>query len=129
MLGRICHNGEDIRMYFCRCSSDNLVKVDNRMKYQLLKFMCVGGSGTVLSILLLYIFTDLVGLHYILSYTISFITVVCSNYILNTLWTFKDKFNKQGLARYTGISFVTFLFRQALLVLFTEVFGNYSHWG
>lgn len=52
--------------------------------------MFVGGSGTLLNLLILWVLTDIVGFHYLISYLISFSIVVTSNYILNTVWTFKD---------------------------------------
>ena len=92
-------------------------------KYErLLKFMIVGGSGALLSLTILYVLTNLVGLHYLVSYMFAFIIVVCSNYLLNTFWTFKGKKNN-GIGRYVLISLCSLGVRQGLLFIFTDLLG------
>ncbi len=82
---------------------------------QLLKYMIVGGSGALLSLTILYILTNLVGLHYLVSYMFAFIIVVCSNYLLNTFWTFKGRKN-YGIGRYALISLLSLGVRQVIAV-------------
>jgi dolichol-phosphate mannosyltransferase len=91
-----------------------------------IKFACVCGSGTLLSLFILWFFTDIVGLHYLISYTISFLVVVTSNYLLNTFWTFKDKVKfRDGLLKYSATSLGTFCLRQGILYVSTDLFGIY----
>lgn len=93
---------------------------------QMIKFMFVGGSGTLLNLLFLWILTDLAGFHYLISYIISFCIVLISNYTLNTYWTFKNsKRNNYGLLRYGLIGLGTLSIRQLLLYVFTDIFGIY----
>lgn len=88
--------------------------------------MFVGGSGTLLNLLILWVLTDIVGFHYLISYLISFSIVVTSNYILNTVWTFKDTVKiKGGLLRYGAVSLGTLGIRQGLLFVFTDIVGIY----
>lgn len=93
---------------------------------QMIKFMFVGGSGTLLNLLFLWILTDFVGFHYLISYIISFCIVVTSNYILNSLWTFKEKKSgKKEYFKYAVISLGTLGVRQLFLYTFTDIFGIY----
>lgn len=56
----------------------------------LTKYATVGLLSAVLDFSLLYILTDLVGLHYLASATISFVLAATSNYWFNKNWTFKS---------------------------------------
>ncbi|MCT4552923.1 MAG: GtrA family protein [Alphaproteobacteria bacterium] len=56
-----------------------------------LKFMIVGGTGTIINLIIFIIFNNYIGLHYMLSSTLSFIVAATSNYIFNKLWVFSDR--------------------------------------
>lgn len=91
---------------------------------RLIKFLTVGASGAVISLSLLYLFTDIVGLHYMLSYLIAFVVAVANNYIWNSLWTFKDKkANFNELKKYVLVSLFTLGIREAILYLLTDTIG------
>ncbi len=56
-----------------------------------IKFGVVGGSGVVVNLGLLWVFTEIFGFFYIYSAVISIETSIISNFVLNEHWTFKDR--------------------------------------
>ena len=56
-----------------------------------LRYCVVGGTATVVDFGLLYILTEFAGFWYMLSATVSFIGGAATNYLLNRVWTFKNK--------------------------------------
>jgi len=56
-----------------------------------IKYGLVGSVGFVIHLLVLWLLTDYGHLWYMLSATIAIIVAALNNYILNYLWTFKDK--------------------------------------
>lgn len=67
----------------------------NKLIKQILKFGVVGGIAFVIDYVLLYILTEFVGIHYLISSIISFTVSVIFNYILSIKWVFDVK-KKQG---------------------------------
>jgi putative flippase GtrA len=57
--------------------------------HKFLKYCLVGGSGAVISWMLLYTFTEWCHLWYMISAIITTFIVVTYNYLLNALWTFR----------------------------------------
>ena len=56
---------------------------------EFLRFLVVGGAGTVLNMAIFISCTDLFGVHYVLSAVIAFACAATSNYYWNRRWTFK----------------------------------------
>lgn len=99
---------------------------------RLVKFCLVGLSGVVVGLGTLKLFTDVVGIHYVVSALIAQITSVTSNFILNRIWTFGDrpKINTPlNIARewfkYLISSSLALGVNLGVLALLTEVFGLY----
>jgi dolichol-phosphate mannosyltransferase len=99
---------------------------------RLAKFCVVGLSGVGVGIGTLKLFTDVVGLHYVVSALISQVTSVTSNFTLNRVWTFRDRPKKSGLLniamewfKYLLSSSLALGVNLAVLALLTEVFGLY----
>lgn len=69
---------------------------------QLAKFCVVGAVGYVIN---LAVYATLIheGLHYLAAATCSFLVAVTSNYVLNRLWTFRDR--RAGVAA-QGVRFL-----------------------
>ena len=65
-------------------------KTDNTI-IQLFRYTFVGGISFVGDFSSLYIFTEIVGFHYLLSAAIAFAIGLTINYILSILWVFKTK--------------------------------------
>lgn len=57
---------------------------------QLFRYVFVGGIAFVADFGCLFLLTEYAGLHYLVSATISFIVGLAVNYILSTLWVFKE---------------------------------------
>lgn len=66
---------------------------NNRVQFA--KYCVVGATAAVVDFGLLYILTDLVSVHYLLSNTLSFIAAALVNYYLNRKWTFRSTGQKR----------------------------------
>lgn len=63
----------------------------NNLLKQIIRFFFVGGSAFVLDFALLWVFTDLMGINYLISNCLSFSISVIYNYILSIFWVFDVK--------------------------------------
>ena len=91
----------------------------------LIKFGLVGLVGSAIHFPVLYVLTEYLGLHYILSATIAIFLASTNNYILNNLWTFSKRSTGAysiGLIKYIILSLVGDGIYLGLLTFFTEVF-------
>ena len=92
------------------------------------KFALVGGIGTLVNIIILYLLTEKLGLYYILSAIFSFIVAMTSNFTLNKIWTFKEQIKLEISKKYIQFSLVSItalLVNLFFLYIFTEIFGIY----
>ncbi len=96
------------------------------------KFGLVGLSGVLVNEGLLWLLTENFGLHYLLSDAIAVETAIITNFVLNDIWTFRDRRtpgNKSLLGRglkFNLVSLGGFGINIAILWSFTEVVGiNY----
>lgn len=88
------------------------------------KFGLVGGSGTVVGLGVLYFFTDVIGLYYLISNVIAFFCSVSNNYLWNSKWTFNDKeAHTTGYFKYIGTSLAGLGVNTAVLWFFTAIVG------
>lgn len=98
---------------------------------RIFKFALVGGLGAVINSSLLYIFTEFLKLYYLLSSIFAIECAIVIQFILNDLWTFRDRKSrnvrvivtrlmKSNLWRTIGI-FINIL----VLYILTEFFGVY----
>ncbi len=97
---------------------------------RIVKFVAVGGSGTVVNLGLLAILKEWAGLYYLLSGAIAFEVSVIWNFLLNDRFTFGDRIRTQGnfpsrLARFNVTSLGGFIIYIGILALLTQVFGLY----
>lgn len=73
---------------------------------------------------ILYLFTDLVHLHYLISNAISFLAATAIGYYLNNVWVFKSRpLSLNNYLKYTGSRLLTLGIGEGLMYLFTSVFG------
>lgn len=63
--------------------------LENKLFKQIIKFGIIGGIAFLIDYALLYICTDIIGIHYLLSSIISFTVSVIFNYILSIKWVFE----------------------------------------
>lgn len=104
-----------------------LLKLASRRHHRILKFGVVGAIGTVVNMGLLYLFTEYVGLHYMVSAGIAVESAIISNFVLNDLWTFIDR-KKDGLkhllerfTKFQAVSLTGLGLNLGLLWVFTEI--------
>ena len=92
------------------------------------KFLIAGVVGLGINTGFLFVFTDWIGLFYLISAIIAGAINVTINYFWNNYWAFSDRENSNhalGLGKFylaTGIETGIYF---GLLILFTEVFGIY----
>ena len=94
-----------------------------------INFCLVGATGTFVCLGLLTLFTEVLGLFYIISSAIGYETSIITNFTLNDIWTFRDrrspgmrKFLYRGL-KFNLVSLVGLGIHMAILWFFTEVVG------
>lgn len=97
--------------------------IDKLLKIKILRFACVGGTGAIIKLGILYLFTDIVGFTPALSYVVSFVFAVSSNYFFNTVWTFKDKLQSKTLLKYSLVSLMTLGINEGILYILTYRLG------
>lgn len=94
-----------------------------------IKFCLVGLSGVLVNEGLLWMLTEGLGLYYVISAAIAIETAILTNFILNDIWTFRDRRSpgiKSVLRRALKFNLVSVAglgINMALLLTFTEVLG------
>lgn len=91
-------------------------------------FCLIGGINTLIHIVTLYSLVEFANFYYILASFIGFILAVTNSFILNTIFTFKQKLNYQTKKRYSKfftISASSAIINLSLLYLITEYLGIY----
>ena len=78
--------------------------------HQAMKFLVVGGLGTITNLVLFYFLVDKYQCPYLLSSTVCFILAVSQNYLLNQKWTFK----KPGMDKIKTTRYLKFLIFSSL---------------
>lgn len=66
-------------------------KIEARFFREYLSYMIVGGSSLVLKLILLWLFTDFFGIHYLFSQAIAIALLGLFTFICNEIWTFKSR--------------------------------------
>ena len=92
------------------------------------KFAFVGGIGTLVNIIILYLLTEKAGIYYIISAIFSFIVAMTSNFILNKIWTFKESIKLNVGKKYLQfglVSITALIVNLFFLYAFTEFLGIY----
>ncbi len=99
--------------------------------YRLIKFAVVGLSGIFVNEFMLWYLTEFLGLYYYVSSIIGIEASILSNFILNDMWTFRDrrvpgkKNMMHRLLKYNVISWSTGSINWFVLVTLKEFFGVY----
>ena len=76
----------------------------NKLVKQIFRFTLIGGIAFLIDSTILFILTDYVGVHYLISSMISFTVSVIFNYIMSILWVFDV--NKKQTRRDIVIFFI-----------------------
>ncbi len=93
---------------------------------QYFQFITVGGIGVILNLALLFLFTEFIGMYYILSESLAFFIATVNNFILNKVWTFKENLKNdpfKKLIQYLGISMIGVTINLSVLFLLVEFFS------
>ncbi|MBC8007187.1 MAG: GtrA family protein [Prolixibacteraceae bacterium] len=74
--------------------------------FQASRFAIVGGACFAAGVLILYVLTDLGGLHYLLSMSVALVSGSFLGWILNRTWTFRSDAADTGMEffRYLGVN-------------------------
>lgn len=96
----------------------------NNLIIQLIRYTIVGGLAFIVDFILLFILTEYIKLHYIVSATCSFLVGLLINYYISTLWIFKSRIkNKQiEFSLFTLIGLFGLVLNDILIYFFTEKF-------
>jgi putative flippase GtrA len=92
---------------------------------QLLKFLCVGGTGYALNLAVFTLLAVGLNVHHLVAATLAFIVAVLNNFWLNRHWTFGAGDGHAGFqaARFFTVSVVAFLFSLGVLEVLVTSFG------
>jgi len=96
---------------------------------RILKFAVVGISGVGVNMGLLYLLTENLKIIYPISSIIAIEMSIISNFILNDLWTWRDRIKKKLFYRFSqyhiSVGLTAILANWIILVLLTEIFNIY----
>jgi putative flippase GtrA len=98
----------------------------NSIKIQLLRYVLSGGFTFLADIVCLYLLTEFVGLHYILSSILSFLVGLTLNYLLSIFWIFNKRVMSKKYVEF-GIFFLISSIGLGLTVLFMYLFTEIIH--
>ncbi|MDR2830489.1 MAG: GtrA family protein [Methanobrevibacter sp.] len=102
-------------------------KTDNVL-IQFCRYILVGGVAFLVDLVFLYVFTEFLGIFYLLSATISFILGLIVNYILSLIWVFnKRKFKNRSheLAIFALVGVFGLGLNDVMIYCFTTYLGLY----
>jgi putative flippase GtrA len=100
-----------------------LVRRTDNSFIQLFRYTIVGGFALIVDFSLLFIFTDIFGIYYLISAALSFIAGTIVNYVLSIVWvfhkrSFKNKSFEFGI--FALIGFIGLGFNELIIWFFTE---------
>lgn len=94
---------------------------------ELIKFSLVGVVVTVLSLVISYLFLELLKTPLVPTYVLLYISTIFLSYKLNTVFTFKAKQDISGLVRFYGVYVFGLCLGSVLVILFRNLFP-YRNW-
>lgn len=92
------------------------------------KFTFVEVMGFIISLFILYSFTEFLGVHYIVSASLGFLSAVIFTFRYNKVWTFHEKLSYNLIKESRNfflIHVLVFFISLFLLYVFTEYLGIY----
>ena len=93
---------------------------------QFFRYIFVGGSSFLIHFFLFYLFTNVCGIHYLISGVLAFIIAVIANYLLSTKWVFNQYHIEKKVLEFNIfllISIVGLIINEIVLYLFTDFVG------
>jgi dolichol-phosphate mannosyltransferase len=104
------------------------IAIDGKLIYEIFKFGVVGAIGTAINLLVLYSFTEYLGIYYVISGVFAFFISGLNNFILNKVWTFRESAGGDVARKYVKfviVSAAALAVNMAFLYAFTEYLGIY----
>lgn len=98
----------------------------NNTFIQFFRYCFVGGLAFLVDYGLLYLLSDKVGLHYLLSASIAFIAGLVVNYLISTFWVFSEskyEDKRKEFAIFAIIGVIGLGLTEGLMWLFTDLAG------
>lgn len=103
-----------------------LVNKTDRFSIQLLRYTFVGGFAFIVDFSSLFLLTEYLSIHYLLSAAIAFVFGVITNYLLSIRWVFQNRTLKNRwleLGLFALIGIVGLGLNEIIIWLFTEWVG------
>ena len=94
---------------------------------ELFKFSLVGLVVTLLSLVLSYLFLELLKTPLVPTYVLLYISTIFLSYKLNAVFTFKAKQDLSGLIKFYGVYIIGLALGSVLVVLFRKCFP-FTNW-
>ncbi len=99
------------------------IDYSDNVSVQFVRYTFVGGTAFIIDFSSLYILTDIVSLHYLLSAAIAFLIGLIMNYVISITWVFSkgildNKVLEFGIFAFIGIAGL--VFNELFMWLFTE---------
>lgn len=92
------------------------------------RYVASGSVAEVVGLILLYAFTDLLGIWYLVSSMVAFVIAFGASFALQKFWTFQDH-RKENIHKQAGVYFAVALvnlgFNTLLIFVFVEYIGFY----
>ncbi len=102
---------------------------NNLLNTRILKFSIVGVSGILVNMGILFILTEYFHILYLISSIIAIEISIISNFLLNDIWTWKDRIKKKFIYRFVqyhiSVGITAVLVNWGILFILTELFGVY----
>ena len=95
---------------------------------QFFRYLFVGGFAFLVDFFLLYFFSDICGIYYLISAALSFIISLIINYLISTYWVFNKNQINNKIAEFIVFSLigvVGLIFTEIILFLCTDIIGLY----
>jgi dolichol-phosphate mannosyltransferase len=112
-------------------NTENHFKISQPDIGRLLKFGLVGTWGFLVNMFFLWFLTEIAGLYYLFSSILAIEIALVNNYVLNDLWTWRDRGKKgkkeylKRMLQYHIAASVATLVNIAILWILTQLFGIY----
>ena len=108
----------------------HLLKLSWELKefHRIIKFGIVGLSGIFVNLFVLWFLTSFIGIYYLYSAIFSIEASIISNFLLNDLWTFRDRRDRNWIRRlikFNIISLPAFPMQISVMGILKEIFGVY----
>jgi putative flippase GtrA len=102
---------------------------NNLLNTRILKFSIVGVSGILVNMGILFILTEYFHILYLISSIIAIEISIISNFLLNDLWTWRDRTKKKFIYRFLqyhiSVGITAVLVNWGILLILTELFNVY----